>query len=96
MRARYTAYARGDEPFVLQTWHPDTRPAALRLDPAQTWIDLEILHCERGGVLDQEGVVAFAATFAEGGRTGLLEEVSRFVKVDRRWVYLDALDARLD
>ena len=29
MRSRYTAYALGDDAYVLATWAPETRPAEL-------------------------------------------------------------------
>lgn len=33
MRSRYSAYVLGDEPYLLATWHPDTRPGrGVRLD----------------------------------------------------------------
>ena len=36
MRSRYTAYTLALEPYLLATWHPDTRPAALNLNAEQT------------------------------------------------------------
>src|SRR5690554_275105 len=38
MRARYSAYAVGDTVHLLRSWHPDTRPSVLDLDPTQEWI----------------------------------------------------------
>ena len=29
MRSRYSAFAVGDAAYLLATWHPSTRPAAL-------------------------------------------------------------------
>ncbi|PWU52178.1 hypothetical protein DLE60_31685, partial [Micromonospora globispora] len=68
-----------------------TRPARLRLDPGQRWTRLEILDTDRGGLFDTAGTVAFRAHYRESGRPGALEEQSRFVREDGRWVYLDAV-----
>lgn len=43
MRSRYSAFAIGDGDYLLRTWHPDTRPDALDLDPDQRWYRLDIL-----------------------------------------------------
>jgi SEC-C motif-containing protein len=88
MRSRYTAYVVGDAAYLLATWHPSTRPASLELDPHLTWRSLEIIGTERGGPLDREGVVEFAARYIADGRRDVLHETSRFVRGDR-WQYLD-------
>jgi SEC-C motif-containing protein len=85
MRSRYDAYVRLDVPYLLETWHPSTRPARLVLDPSIEWLRLEILGATRGGFLDTEGTVEFTAYY----RGGEQHEVSRFVKQDHRWFYVD-------
>lgn len=89
MRSRFTAFARGDAEHLLRTWHPDTRPAEVTLDPSMRWLRLEILDRSGGSLFDTEGVVEFRAHHKEGSRTGVLHERSRFVKESDRWVYLD-------
>ncbi|MFF5175765.1 YchJ family protein [Micromonospora sp. NPDC000089] len=89
MRSRFSAFAVGHADYLLRSWHSSTRPARLRLDPAQRWTRLEILATERGGLFDSEGAVAFRAHYREAGRPGMLDERSRFVREDGRWVYLD-------
>lgn len=91
MRSRYTAFARGDEAYLLTSWHPRTRPAALRLDPRQRWTGLEVVATTGGGLLAAEATVAFRAHWALGRRTGVLAETSRFGRVDGRWVYVDGV-----
>jgi SEC-C motif-containing protein len=91
MRSRYTAHVTGDVRYLLATWHPSTRPAALELDPDLAWRSLEVIRTERGGPLDREGVVEFAARYAAGSERGVLHETSRFVREDR-WRYVDAID----
>ncbi|TFD14933.1 hypothetical protein E3T35_00640 [Cryobacterium sp. TMT1-2-2] len=96
MRSRYSAFCRGEAQYLLQTWHPLTRPESLELDPAITWRRLDIVRTERGGLLDSEGVVEFAAHYRENGIAGQQKEVSRFLKVDRQWYYLDAVPDSLN
>ncbi|GAB2918171.1 YchJ family metal-binding protein [Rhodococcus aerolatus] len=91
MRSRYTAFALADEAYLLASWHPRTRPRALRLDAGQRWTGLEVGPTTGGGPFAAEGTVAFRARWAAGGRTGVLAETSRFVRVDGRWVYLDGV-----
>ena len=35
MRSRYSAYVHGEVDYLLNTWHPDTRPDTLNLDSRQ-------------------------------------------------------------
>ncbi|WP_400998017.1 YchJ family protein [Agromyces sp. GXQ0307] len=88
MRSRYTAFVVGDRAYLLATWHPSTRPDRLELDAELSWRALEIVRTERGGPLDREGLVEFAARYAHGDERGVLRETSRFVREDR-WRYLD-------
>lgn len=83
MRSRYTAYALGDRPYLLQTWHPTSRPRRLVLDDTE-WLRLEVLGTTGGGLLETEGTVRFRAHH----RGGVLEEHSRFVRDAGRWSYL--------
>ena len=88
MRSRYAAFARGLTAYLLETWHPTTRPRTLVLDPSQEWLGLTVLAA-RGGFLDTEGVVEFRATWRHRGVTDVLHERSRFVREDGRWLYVD-------
>jgi SEC-C motif domain protein len=85
MRSRYSAFAVADEPYLLRTWHPDHRPAAVDLDQDQRWTGLEILATSGGGLLQNEGTVEFKAH----STGGTVHEKSRFVRVDGQWVYLE-------
>ena len=94
MRSRYSAYAlaQGRAPtrpaiveYLMQTWHPSTAPGELELGPLN-WTGLEILHTEVNG---DAGVVEFVAHHKVNGRAGQLHEVSRFVREDGRWRYID-------
>lgn len=93
MRSRYVAYVRGRADYLIDTWHPSTRPATLDLkrDPVR-WIGLQVRRVVDGGPADSEGIVAFVARYKIGGRAHRLEEVSRFVREDGRWFYLGSSD----
>ena len=89
MRSRYTAYVLGLEDYLLATWHASTRPASLDLagDTATRWLGLSV---KRHEVIDEShAVVEFVARYKIGGRARRLHEVSRFVREDARWFYVD-------
>lgn len=88
MRSRYSAFVRGDEAYLLASWHPTTRPAALDLDAAQRWLGLEVKRHEITGA--DSALVEFVARSRQGGgRAQRLHEISRFVREDGRWFYVD-------
>jgi SEC-C motif-containing protein len=98
MRSRYSAYAlaqgRGVTSsvileYLMQTWHPSTAPGQLELGPL-SWTGLEILHEEMRG---DAGVVEFVAHHKTNGRAQTLHEVSRFVREDGCWRYVDGVIA---
>lgn len=96
MRSRYSAFATGDADYLLHSWHPDTRPSTLSLDPAQTWERLEILSTTDGGPLHREGTVEFRAHYRHSSHSGVLHELSRFSRVEGRWVYVDGIPQALN
>ena len=91
MRARYSAYVLKREDYLLASWHPDTRPATLKLaaqQPPPTWLGLQV-RCQQR-VDDDHATVEFVARYRlGGGRAQRQHETSRFVQVDGRWFYLD-------
>jgi SEC-C motif-containing protein len=89
MRSRYTAYTQLKEDYLLASWHPSTRPAALGLaDEAPTkWIGLEVKRHEQQD--DEHATVEFVARYKVNGRAHRLHEVSRFVQETGRWFYVD-------
>ena len=89
MRSRFSAYAKNLPRYLLRTWHPSTRPQELELDPGLRWYRLDILARTRGGMLDTEGTVEFRASYRIQTQKGEQHEVSRFVKEDGRWFYVD-------
>ncbi|MFV8183233.1 hypothetical protein LXH13_08520 [Streptomyces spinosirectus] len=85
MRSRYSAFVKLNEPYLLRTWHPNTRPAQLKLDPGMRWTGLEILATTDGSAFHSTGTVTFRASF----RGGSLHERSRFERVEGAWVYVN-------
>ena len=88
MRSRYSAFVTGDARYLLDTWHPTTRPASFTLDPAHRYFRLDILATDRGAMLDTEGTVEFRAHLRFEGAADEHHEVSRFVRESGRWWYL--------
>nr|WP_281385937.1 YchJ family metal-binding protein [Nocardioides luti] len=89
MRARYAAYALGEQDYLFRSWHPRTRPDDLEPSPGMTWTGLDVLDTVAGGPDDQEGEVAFVAHYRTAGGAGELRERSRFTRRAGRWVYVD-------
>lgn len=90
MRSRYSAFALRNERYLMNSWHPDTRPGQLRLAPGHAWTGLEILGTEAGGPDDTSGTVHYRAhSRSAGGHTDALTELSRFTRLQGRWVYVD-------
>jgi SEC-C motif-containing protein len=91
MRSRYVAFAVGEEAYLLQTWHADTRPGRLQLDPQDRWTRLEIVGGTGGGLLEPTGTVEFRAHRSNRGRTDVVHENSEFVREEGRWSYVGPL-----
>ena len=88
MRSRYTAFVCGREDYLLATWHPTTRPSELDLSADDSkWLGLEV---KRHAVQDDShATVEFVARYRIAGRGHRLHELSRFIRQDGRWYYLD-------
>ena len=87
MRSRYSAFVRGDVPYLLATWHSSQRPAELTLDAATKWLGLEVKQHRSTGLDTAE--VEFVARFRVAGRAVRQHERSRFVRENGRWWYVD-------
>jgi SEC-C motif domain protein len=89
MRSRYTAYTLLREDYLLATWHPSMRPAQLGLaqEAPTRWIALEVKRREQTDA--EHASVEFVARYKVNGRAFRLHEVSRFVREDGKWFYVD-------
>ncbi|OZD04580.1 hypothetical protein CH275_15455 [Rhodococcus sp. 06-235-1A] len=94
MRSRFTAFAVGDVDYLRASWHPDTAPTELELDPDQRWYRLDIVGVEAGGMFDDAGTVEFRARYKHPEGAGTMTEVSRFVRTAGSWLYLDGVVSR--
>ncbi|MFA6313783.1 MAG: YchJ family protein [Sterolibacterium sp.] len=95
MRSRYSAYVFKLEAYLRATWHPSTRPQRLDLDDdgaTTKWLGLEVERHEITG--PDQAIVEFTARYKIGGRAQRLHEVSRFVRENGQWYYLDAENKR--
>jgi SEC-C motif-containing protein len=90
MRSRYTAFALGDNAYLLRTWHRSTRPGDISVNGPR-WTRLRVLATDRGGPGDTEGTVEFRAHFRDRGEPGHLHERSTFVREGGVWYYVDGL-----
>ncbi len=89
MRSRYTAFTLLNEAYLLSSWHSSTRPASLDLhaSPQPKWLGLKIVahHIQD----ESHATVEFVARSKLAGRAQRLHEVSRFVREDGHWFYVD-------
>ena len=88
MRSRYSAFVLDLGGYLLATWHPRKRPAAVDANPVGLkWLGLEVRRREQQDA--EHASVEFVARSKLGGRAQRLHETSRFVREDGRWFYLD-------
>ena len=92
MRSRFTAYAKDYTEYIQATWDAATRPDKQKLsDENLAWQKLEIIDTKKGGIADNKGIVEFKAFYLNNNEDYMLHEVSRFVKTNDRWFYVDGV-----
>jgi SEC-C motif-containing protein len=94
MRARYSAFGAGKAEFLHQSLHPDHRhdhdiEATRRWVEGAQWLGLQIVEVHGGTQSDDEGSVEFIATYKEQGIVRPHHEVSRFLKQNGEWYFVD-------
>lgn len=89
MRSRFSAFAVGDPDYLLASWHPSTRPSELELDAERRWYRLDIIATSGGTPFETTGVVEFEAYYRSPEGAGSQHEVSRFVRENGSWLYVD-------
>lgn len=94
MRSRYSAYALKLPEYILQTWHPDTRPKSLDMEEMHgiKWLKLQVIsHQQQNETLAE---VEFIATYQSGKqKKSTLTEHSRFTKIQGQWFYVGEIKA---
>ena len=93
MRSRYSAFARGEVDYLLQTHdQSESRRALLQACRQTTWLGLTIHAVDGGGADDLEGAVRFQARHQEG----VLVETSLFQRrggaLAGEWLYVRAIE----
>ena len=88
MRSRYSAFVMCNERYLLESWHPRTRPKHIEFDPQQKWLGLTVRDVRT--ISDIAGEVEFIAKFRIGGGSAArLHERSTFERLEGRWLYVD-------
>lgn len=92
MRSRYSAYVLKLEPYLLNTWHPDTRPESLNLAKEEIkWLGLQVKRYQKIGA--DSAIVEFVARYKYAdnlsGKAERLHEISQFRRIDTCWYYLN-------
>lgn len=87
MRSRYCAYALGDAGYVLRTWHPETRPDTLSLQPGTRYVGLRV-HRAAG-----DEVEFTAQLKLPDGERYSFRERSVFRQESGQWFYLREAEA---
>jgi SEC-C motif-containing protein len=88
MRSRYSAFVLSNEPYLLATWHPSTRPDAIPFSKNQKWLGLRIIETRFTG--ENSAEVEFIARSRVSNASAVRHhERSRFVHEDGRWLYVD-------
>ncbi|MEC4718989.1 YchJ family metal-binding protein [Noviherbaspirillum sp. CPCC 100848] len=90
MRSRYTAYVLRNEAYLKATWHATTRPAEpVAQDDDMKWLGLDVRRHVPNAEDGDRATVEFVARYKIGGRAHRLHEISRFVREDGKWFYVD-------
>lgn len=96
MRSRYTAHAKLNIPYLIQTVHTSTRkdhnPVEIQLWAGSVeWLKLDILKTSKGSETDIEGRVDFKAWYIENGKRTYLHGKSLFLREAGAWRYVREL-----
>ena len=90
MRSRFTAYALQNIDYLLATWDASSQPKAIDFSNENNeWTRLEIISTKKGLSKDSKGIVEFKAYFIQDGELKVMSEISRFIKKQTNWFYLD-------
>ena len=94
MRARSTAFARGEIDFLLSSHHTRTRAQVKRREledwsKRSTWTGLEILATEKGAETDDTGTVSFVARYKTGQNATEHREKAQFEREEAQWRFVD-------
>lgn len=89
MRSRYSAFVLERADYLKATWCARQCPAMIDFDAGVKWLGLDVKHYRQIDVEHAE--VEFVAHSRLNGSPSRLHEVSRFIKKDGRWIYVDGI-----
>ena len=89
MRSRYSAFVLSREDYLIKTWYNTTCPSDLNFEPDVKWLGLEVRAHRVMGPTQAE--VEFVALSRLKGHPTRLHELSRFIKDNGRWFYVDGI-----
>ena len=94
MRARYSAYAKAQVAFILETTHPSQRDqytaeGIRRWARNSEWRGLTIIDTAKGSAADDTGTVEFVAEYSEKGQRRRHHEIAQFQRHDHAWYFYD-------
>jgi len=89
MRSRYSAFVLERHTYLQETWASAQRPADLSFEPDVKWLGLDVKFYRLTGPAQAE--VEFVARSRLNGVPTRLHELSRFVKDQGRWFYVDGI-----
>jgi SEC-C motif-containing protein len=99
LRARYTAFTRGDIDFILDTHHSKTKDQIKREEieswsKGSEWLGLRIIQKEAGEKTDDQGTIVFHAQYIAEKKNNDHYEKSFFERENGQWRFLDAQGVR--
>jgi SEC-C motif-containing protein len=94
MRARYSAFARQEMPYLLETLHPGQRSdydeeGAAKWARESDWTGLEILDVKGDPATENSGSVEFRASYRRNGEKQEHHELAEFRKSKGIWYFFD-------
>jgi SEC-C motif domain protein len=94
MRSRYTAHAKVELDYVVDTTATGPREKINRKQLENwtknaQWMGLQILRTQAGGPEDEEGTVEFTASYREKAKKIEHREIAEFKKTEGRWYFVD-------
>lgn len=93
MRSRYSAYAKAELDYLLESTHPNQRSdydikGTKRWAEKSEWDGLQIVSTDKGGPEDPQGKVEFIAHYRYKGKRTAHHELAEFVREeDGRWYF---------
>ncbi len=94
MRARYSAFARHEIDFIMNSISPDRkkdfdRSGIEEWSTSTDWMGLEIVATDKGGPTDTIGTVEFIASFKDKEEIQKHHELATFLKIKGAWYFDD-------